>query len=57
MILLGMLLFIGSELMFFHGLVGVPILFLLVPAGEYALVCTIAGHRDANSGAGGNEAQ
>lgn len=30
--------FSGSELMFFHGLVGTPLLFALVPSSEYGLV-------------------
>jgi drug/metabolite transporter (DMT)-like permease len=30
--------FSGAELMFFHGLVAVPLLFALVPAGDYARV-------------------
>jgi drug/metabolite transporter (DMT)-like permease len=30
--------FSGSELMFFHGVVGTPLLFALVPPSEYALV-------------------
>lgn len=30
--------FSGSEMMFFHGVVGTPLLFALVPSSEYALV-------------------